>query len=103
VIVPIAEPRVMMRRKRILIIGLFPGLFSDGYGAYCSKFVFRRFPCKVKHLATNRLIIIAGERNDEKCKDYDFNHGATGNVLIRLLSKQSIGTAFPAIGDCYGQ
>jgi len=36
---------------------------------------------------TNRLVIIAGERTDEKCKDYDVDHGATGNVLIRLLSK----------------
>ncbi len=37
--------------------------------------------------ATSRLVIIAGERNHEKCKDYDFDHGATRNVLIRLLSK----------------
>jgi hypothetical protein len=36
---------------------------------------------------TNRLVIIAGERNDEKYKDYDFDHGATGNVMRRLLSK----------------
>jgi hypothetical protein len=26
---------------------------------------------------TNRLVIIAGERNDEKYKDYEVDHGAT--------------------------
>jgi hypothetical protein len=52
---------------------------------------------------TNRLIIIAGECNYEKFKDYDLDHGATGNVLIRLLSKQSIGTALSAIGVCHGR
>jgi len=45
------------------------------------------FLVRLNTWATNRLVIIAGERNDEKCKDYDFYHGATGNVLIRLLSK----------------
>jgi hypothetical protein len=45
------------------------------------------FLVRLNTWATNRLIIIAGEHNDEKCKDYDFDYRATGNVLIRLLSK----------------
>jgi hypothetical protein len=53
--------------------------------------------------ATNRLFIIAGERNNEKCENYDFDHEATGNVLIRLLSKESIGTALSATGVCHGR
>ena len=61
------------------------------------------FLARLNTWATNRLIIIAGECNDEKCKDFDFDHGATGNVLIRLLSKQSIGTALSAIGVCHGR
>jgi hypothetical protein len=64
---------------------------------------FGDFLVRLNTWATNRLIIIAGERNDEKCKDFDFDHGATGNVLIRLLSKQSIGTALFPTGDCHGR
>jgi hypothetical protein len=36
--------------------------------------------------ATNRVFMIAGERSDEKCKLYVFDHGATGNVLIVSVS-----------------
>jgi hypothetical protein len=64
---------------------------------------FGDFLVRLNAWATNRLIIIAGERIGEKCKDFDFDHGATGNVLIRLLSKQSIGTALSAIGVCHGR
>ena len=45
------------------------------------------FLVRLNTWATNRLIIIAGEYNYEKCQDFDFDHGAIGNVLIRLLSK----------------
>jgi hypothetical protein len=61
------------------------------------------FLVRLNTLAANRLFIIAGECNDEKCENYDFDYGATGNVLIRLLSKESIGTALSAIGVCHGQ
>jgi hypothetical protein len=61
------------------------------------------FLVRLNTWATNRLFIIAGERNNEKCENYDFDHDATGNVLIRLLSKQSIGTALSAIGVCHGR
>ncbi len=49
----------------------------------CSGGLFVRLNTRTK----DRHIILAGVRNYKKCENNEFDYGASGNVLIRLLSK----------------